>query len=672
MLKKLLMFLFLLLVLGGIGFAVWFFLIDGNVEDLLGPSFPKQAKGLSRPGQIVMHGNGMASLSAQSERDLLFLQGLLHAHHASGRLEALRDLFQGHPAADLPAELAELAPLFYYLDLHDLGERCRELYPPYLQVLLQSYADGLSAGMSKGQAWTVADVLMVHRGYAFLFGRNWVKDWGARNLASAFGVERAAGVFDYPVPTSAGDEMVFAAALEGLFRRPWIELVRMAGEGGVMAQQVRGHPYLRFLPLPTQLEIPERLYAEGLSLVGVPFLWSGRTETVNFVVQPVLADDEYFYQFDPASLLGREDLFIVNRDAPRRERYDEAPRYAWFGRRVTPLVSTGSGREVFYDWDGFRPSMDLAAFYHLLHAANVDEAVTAFQYHQMPAVTLSLGNAGGRWFHRRYLPEPPGRAWFPPAAQPRVFDRAHVEPSPPFRSVLGLDFSSSAEQDAWADLARGNGWRQASELDHQLTELLLFNLDGSLSNRLGTERTERAVTLLRGGQDANRAYFIQAIWDEARQVLGGQVFEEGASAFVAAMDLELSRLILEALQRRGGEGILAQAGVRGQNEFLFQVLRRALARLDKADDGGSFTYRDPTDKKLTSGRVWPAGVPAVTAPAVSAGGDRVIQVSFLTLVLADPLFMWRYPALAKSEMGPPQKVFFSPAEARTWTIQPAK
>lgn len=663
--KKILSLLVLLLIAAGIGYGVYLYLQQESADGPAQLHFPKRAKGLNHQATLTRHPYGLYEISAADMHDLLYLQGLLHGTHAGPQLEQLLRLFKGIPGKTGTAALDRLAPLFYYLDLAGTAQACSEQLPPHLEVLLQAYADGLSA-TPNGRTWTIADVFLFHRGLAFFINRCWAKEWAMRRWVRVFGSD--AGFFSPEMPPlqpPLEEGWQSDNDLAGLFRAPWIESFLLADSDGVQAQHLRGDPFFAFLPVPVAFEIPEMFAIQGLSLAGVPFLWSGRNQNLHFALQPRLTRDETFHLFVKDQFLGQEQLFQESNTGNVAKLYDQPRLRAPFGRWMAPVLFPPSGGDVYYAWDGLRPSADLAALYYLFIAQSIDEARAAMQYHQVPSAVLALGTRSPRRHLRLYAAADPGMDRAAPPFQTPWFRRPW-EKGMPAADVIGLDGAYALPRAENWSLLKNNLYRAEDPLDRALVDALLFRLDGALQTEFKEDTLTEMLGLLQDTANPKRALFVRTVWrlmvDQTAAKLGDR-----PAWWAGSLQQPLRRLILADLQARQNAVRISDGGRDGLNQMTAKTLKQAWLACGNSEPAAPLVDSD--------GRVFDttAAVMETSSPTsvYTIAGGAVHQVSFLSVVQSEAATFWTYPVRAERQtLGPPKRVGFSPAEATPFVIRP--
>ncbi len=660
--KKLLALLLVLILLGLGGYAYWRYTLQGEPLPFFSP-YPKELTQLRDQVGIEVNAQGFTTLVARQRVDLLFLEGFHHGQSQGERLGHLRDLFKGRKVADLPRDLQQLSALFHFLDLELVAGECERLYSGSLQALLQAYADGLNQGSGATEPWTVRDVLLMQRGYAFLLGRNFIKEWCAQRLAARFGAETFARCTSYPLGDfgALAQGVALATGLAALQGKPLLETVRLYDDRGNLAINVRTHPYLAFAFEPTVMELEDAWSARGLALVGQPFLFSAQTGQLAFHRQPVLADDEQF-SLSPRIPDEEAEGFSRNEQAAGLADHDEAPLAGPLGRKVSRLAAGAKDTDIFYRWDGLRPSADLAALYALLEANTLDEALSAYQYHQVPATELTLVTPGRQVVNMLALPSDPRLP-----EQPTLFTGAFTRIGQRIDSITASGCSSDLR---WSPEQLGQTGRSA--LDQELQAMLRFYLKGPIREEQINPATQEALLDLLGPEPRpDRDAFLQILWHRFFALLEERHLDEASRPLTLGLPLACQRLVLELYGHAARDQDLPPAAQVERTKIIADQLLAAYQPWGLAK-GERSTFLLPGGK----------GEPAIVRPEtlVPSGdaaeawflldrGNYISQVSTYTLRLNLDMDFWRYRFARDRELGEPRLVT-APAAKKLTLIRP--
>ncbi len=651
-----------LVVLGAAGYAAYRYF--SKVESV-GKSggLPRELLHLERETETRRGKHGQVFISAHTQNDLLYVQGFLHGRKAGDQLDALRQWFRGAAPPSLPKDLRAAASLFYYLDLEDLAERCESQYDAPTLAALQKYADGLSAGATAAAPWRARDIVLLQRGYAFLMGTAFVKEWAADRMIKAVGRGAFRQIADYE-PTDLeklGASVQLAPELNGLFRSAPLETVRLIEGRDAIALHVRARPFFSFVFEPTVLELKDAYRAQGLALVGQPLLWSGETGALRFIAQPALVDDERFNLVSRNLYLGRDSALFRNADATAAGAYPEPPTHGPEGRRVTPLFGgLPAGSELFYDWEGFRPSADLTAAFMLVRAQSLDEAVDASRRRQAPPLEWTFRAPSGTLVNYRTRPVDPrdqGRA--------RDYRTARLEVARGAPRVRGLHFQHNrAISVTGHDGEPGN----TSPIDRQLLALLRYYAAAEGSGP-DWQRDARAL-LERPGP--KRDYFLRLVWAGLLARTAAEAFEDDAQASAAAaLNLAFKRHTLNTLERGGSANQWTRGSRETRGRLVADVMRQAYESWAKAAAGQPpFAYRAAVRADAERAVSCPFGgysTDAAMGPAFTENGPQIAQIGVFLAIWSNDFHVWAYPYDGSRFRKP---VRTSPSTGVSVTIQP--
>ena len=626
----------LLLILGGvIGF---FFLRKDEVAGPQGP-YPSELAQIKAPVNITEKGLH-SHLQAASTGDLFYVQGLCHGRRGGTGLLAMRNLFRGGRAADLGEDLAQLAPLFYYLDLEFTAGESLALYPMEVQTILQRYAAGLTEG--SGKEWQVEDVLLMQRGYAFLMGYGFAGEWTVNQLSKTMG-QAAYSYTGFPPGQIGGvpDGIDLHGELDALFLGPTLGLAWFAESRDVLWHEARSIESLDWVFRTMHLEITNGLSARGLSLTGTPFLWSAETGTFQFSLFPIAANDEQFSLVPNNLFAATPELLLNNDGATHAGLYPGSPVHSDYGRRMDAVANMQGDTGLFYHWDGFRPSADLAALYFLLSSKTLEEARSALQFHQVPAVEVILRLPPGRTSRLSLLPSNPNQEREVILGRPQLFRSPFVRRTPPPKGFSGFNFKGQ-------DIPKGH-----SQLDERLAGLLRFYVKGPLAASLENADLDQ---ILQDREHPQRKGLLQAVWRGLFARFQQDFAEELDLPHLIGADLAVKRALLASLDREGLIAANPDTGAGGRRaRMVEEVITQALPALKE----GPIRY-----SVRQEGNWQPVAFPepgpssdAVFAPFWVVGGDRVMMRSRLHFAFKDDIG-WQVEEESLSE------------KAKTWRILP--
>lgn len=668
---RILSWLLILTILGGAGFAAyWFLWRDQAGSGAVVRAYPRSDSELNAKIEIATSPWGYAELSGETWGDLLFAQGLQHDVRAGNQLLGLRELFKGNREGPIPNELRSLSDWFHYLHLEYTAQQSVALYPANARVLLQRYVDGLNAASGDADQWTIADVLLMQRGYAFLLGHNFSKEVAANHLQQALGIPAYQAIRNYPGEiTALPSELFFADTLRPLFEGPYFTWIRMQDPQGNLATLCHSRPAWRRLLIPTTFNHGESFSANGFTLAGIPFLLSGQTPQLSFHFQPILANDEQFHLIPPVMIESEPELLQQDTQDPSNSGRDQPASVTPFGRDITPLVSGAGSSLLFYDWAGFRPSADLLMLERMLTATNLDQAQAALSLHQVPAAEITLGEDQQALLRYTLIPKSRPKEMPLTQEQPPFDGNAMIRnvPRPGARSWQ-FTLDQQVDLEKWRDPNQFG-----SDLDERLADALQAWASARLGGRISSTSREGVLQALRNADPKQRDYFLQLAWHQFAETFNEVFFQDRPRYMLSNSQIELKRFILNLISREPGQVTVSQREL-----LIAQALSASLRSYQQAQKQKpslplGFTDRDP-----------------VSVYTQLRSSDAVVTPYMLQSPLANPLSLqthatlmlqwqegnqkiWLFPFQTTEELGWPKKVYSaSSAISKTVSVRPAK
>ncbi|HEX7002967.1 MAG TPA: penicillin acylase family protein [Trueperaceae bacterium] len=349
----LLLIVFIALLLAGL----WFW-VRTSLPELEGEV---RLPGLAHPVAITRDDYGVPLIEAESQEDLYYALGYVHAQDRLWQMEYRRLQAAGRLAELLGEEALPSDLLMRTLGLHEAAERELAALSPRTSGVLQAYSDGVNAYLATrtgalplefqllGHApeeWSPVDVALLQKLVAWRWSSAAADELFAARLLAAS--ERAGLLIGAQRPPPlAGPDAPLRGSLQRLpLARLHDLLVRSSGvfagsEAWVLGPErsADGVPLLAVegagpatAPAPWYLV---RLRAPGLnvagaSLPGLPLLFSGRNGEIAWALVPAPVDDA--------------DLFIgrTTRGEGREDGYRSAGRYHEFARRREAIEVRGA------------------------------------------------------------------------------------------------------------------------------------------------------------------------------------------------------------------------------------------------------------------------------------------------------------------------------------------
>jgi penicillin amidase len=358
-------------------------------------AFPTAGLPLQRPVTVRWNGYGVPWIEAQTDRDLAFTLGLVHAHLRLGQMALVRRIVQGRLSESAGPLTHDLDRLLRTIDFGYASAGSEALMSPDTHAWMQAFADGLNwyqrhaarkppeyglLGL-RDEPWTIRDLLAIGR----LGGTdvNWLID--ARLLKArlqpgwprAWQRALAAGTDSPPsfAPASA------LALLSGLFAHSGhsgSDAVAVAPEHSASgAALLASDPHLG-LTLPNfwilvGIKSPG-YHAVGLMPPGLPVIGLGRNDDIAWSGTNMHA--------------AASDLYDVSAEAPAsiRSRQERLRTRWWFDSEVTvrraapgPIVSdtpyfpARPGETIALRWTGYEASDEIGAFLGVMRARSATE-----------------------------------------------------------------------------------------------------------------------------------------------------------------------------------------------------------------------------------------------------------------------------------------------------------
>jgi penicillin G amidase len=169
---------------------------------------------LTAPAEVLYDEAGVPYLFASSARDLLALQGYVHAGHRLFQMELMRRLARGQLSELLGRRPISLATSPVYLEgfttvdldtlmrgvaIEEAAERSREQATPEFRALMASYAEGVNEHLRRGrrelellllrstpEPWSERDPFLLYKAFAFELCVSWVSKLTLHALFAGF------------------------------------------------------------------------------------------------------------------------------------------------------------------------------------------------------------------------------------------------------------------------------------------------------------------------------------------------------------------------------------------------------------------------------------------------------------------------------------------------------
>ena len=307
---------------------------------------------------ITYDGQLVPLIEAKSLEDAFFAQGYLHGSRHGKNISMALQTFKGKPDG-LDENLALMSTFFKTLPLEQVAAESLKLHNSRVQNAMKSFLNGLKTGYPDYE-WQLSDLLVLQRGYAFLLNDVFAQAWF---------------VYSENVTTTPGAQNPFAVPADflPLFHGPFLEMVR-TNKTLPYTLEFRAGPAWWFVFRPVRITTPE-VKAEGMGLAGLPFIWSGANQDIQFIQTPIPGQSAFIFEMDrdKAELVDAITEPVVLSDLVQR------------GVPVNALAAEETRNSVprFY-WTGFRPSSELQTLFDLLTASSLEKASYCHEFFQTP------------------------------------------------------------------------------------------------------------------------------------------------------------------------------------------------------------------------------------------------------------------------------------------------
>jgi len=405
--------------------------------------------GLQAPVEVIRDRWGIPHITAQSEHDLLFAQGYVHAQDRLWQMEQNRRLLRG-TLAEVVGEVALPADRFSRaIGFRRAAEAELAALPPEAVALLQAYADGVNAFIEGHQGalpleftllrlrpapWTVLDTVGWGKVMAWGLSCNWESELLRWDLARKLAPERAAALevgYNPACPTvvkttegDGRDDVVTRLLAAYQEARPF--LAPGAGDVGsnnwvvAPARSSTGRPILCNDPhlspgMPSiwyenHLQCPT-IHVTGVSFPGVPGVIIGHNDRIAWGVTNAFPDVQDFFveRFDPANprryefqgqweeaQVVREEIRVKGRAAPEVLEV----RITRHGPVVSDVLAPAAGVPLALRWVAHDPGDIVVGVLMMNRASDWAEFQEALRHWPVPSQNFVYADVDG---HTGYI-----------------------------------------------------------------------------------------------------------------------------------------------------------------------------------------------------------------------------------------------------------------------------
>lgn len=404
-------------------------------------------KGLEYTVSVVRDAYGVPRIEADSEHDLMFALGYVHAQDRLWQMDMTRRVGEGRLSEIVGFETVPFDKMFRIIGIRRIAERIEQSITPESRNRLQWYADGVNAFIesNKGkypvefdvlgydpEPWRPLHSLIVGRMMFWELNLSWWTDLTYGAIAERVGLEKALDIFPpFPanvapiVPADAWRK--YASLTEG-FLKTAQAFSSVMGSGAMLggsnawvvspAKSASGKVILAN-DTHLQLQSPSKWYevqlhapgydVGGMSIPGVPGIVAGKNQHVAWGLTNVMADDADFYieRIDTSDgmryLYNGEWRPVTIREEEIRVKGDTAITVVIRSTHHGPLVSdihTFLTKAQYpyaasMRWTGAEVSDQVEAFNKINKASNWNEFVKGVSEFSGPGQNFVYGDADG-------------------------------------------------------------------------------------------------------------------------------------------------------------------------------------------------------------------------------------------------------------------------------------
>jgi penicillin G amidase len=337
---------------------------------------------LSRPVQVRFGPHRIPFVEGETDADVAFALGLLHAHLRLGQMELMRRMASGRLAEVAGPFARSLDRAVRTLDLGRAVPALRQKLPPATLEWLTRFVEGVNwqqthaptlpleyrALALEREPWTVDDVLLIGRlGAADL---SWLYYFQAFQLQRLPGgpalLARIQGLSRESLPSFETQTGALEQLLGGASRSGSNSLVVSSGRSATGTALIANDPHLGLFAPNFWLILGYRspsYEVVGLSIPGLPFVAVGRNREVGWGGTNLRGISSHLYRLSPAEV------------AQVRERPLQIPVRGWltatpnardspWGPIVSDLdpIAAATNDVVALQWVGHQPSDEISAF----------------------------------------------------------------------------------------------------------------------------------------------------------------------------------------------------------------------------------------------------------------------------------------------------------------------
>lgn len=377
-------------------------------------SFPKENLPLDHAVTVRWNSTGVPWIEAESDHDLAFALGLVHAHLRLGQMAIMRRAVQGRLSESGGPFAQDIDRALRTIDFGTAAPEIEAKLPPATKAWLQAFVDGLNWYQShakepppefgllamRNEPWTIRDLIAIGRlagtdvnwlGYPGLLQARLRPDW-----PEVWQRTLAAGTNSTP-SFATGSEALLQQLLQGSSRSGSNALAVSPAHSATGAALLAGDPHLG-LTLPNfwllvGLKSPS-FHAVGFMVPGLPFIGLGRNDDIAWAGTNMRA--------------AQSELVDVAGERGISERHERIATRLWFGKDVTirrakegPIVSdlamfpARPGEVIALRWKGHEASDEFSAFLAVMRATSASEFRQAFATYSVGGQNMICATRSG-------------------------------------------------------------------------------------------------------------------------------------------------------------------------------------------------------------------------------------------------------------------------------------
>jgi penicillin amidase len=358
-------------------------------------AFPRDRLPVERPVTIRWNRFQVPFVEAETDRDLAFALGLVHAHLRLAEIRVLKQLVQGR-ASEMVGPVAR--NIDHALKIMDIGRASPEMVrqlPAAERMLLESFAAGLNLYQSRmnelppefsllglePEPFTVEELVSIGRlGSADI---NWLVYLGLLRLREHPDFAR---IWARALEVGSGPVVSFTAQGDvGALERIVLSTARSGSNAVAVAPEksasgsalVAGDPHLGMgvpnLWLLAGMRSPS-FTGVGFMVPGLPFIAEGRSFDLAWVGTNIRSANSEFYDISKVN-----DAGIETRTAKIKQRFWFATMRELRTSRFGPIVSDSSvvpsrpGETIALKWIGHQPTDEIGSLFEVMRAKNAGE-----------------------------------------------------------------------------------------------------------------------------------------------------------------------------------------------------------------------------------------------------------------------------------------------------------